>query len=594
MSKLQQGAISENFSSLRHGLVGEYLFNGSAEDTSGHGHHGRVEGATLTANRFGEADRAYAFSGQGDHIVVDQPPALHADAFSISVWVKYDQGATMEWWNNAIISQDDNGVQSDQSRRVFQLSTKGQFVTLHLMMKAPDASCKLPVQRGEWYHIATVYDGVHHKLYMNGELQDAQGGAFRPNAEEPIFFGKKNSDEPRFWFHGSLDEIRIYNRVLSEEEILGLFAENGYKGNPELPATLRREDPVIRPGSNKKTLKLQWFNWNDCYNSLALALYGAMLYSNKPISLTQALVYTGQAFTINTDMNVMPMDVFGDGSRLGAALNNLGFEMEVLSANLYGGDWEEDTVNKALDMVRESIDRGIAVVGWNLDNYEHGLIYGYDDERRILNVHDINARNGGELSYDDFGRRSRNGESIPPEMFVLVLKERNETPHLNVTRYSEEEDASYRKTLCAALSLAICHIDDEGEDSDQRKNGIAAIDAWISAFEAGTAHRFFTGYNLLWITSVRQYLVPFFSQSAITYCMAVQDTVLQQLMLKAADAYLSSFGAWVRLRELFPFPADTTDPELKTEAIRLLYEAREAEKAGSAVLHKIVGHLSKE
>jgi arylamine N-acetyltransferase len=37
---------------------------------------------------------------------------------------------------------------------------------------------------------------------------------------------------------------------------------------------------------------------------------------------------------------------FGDGSLLKAALNNLGFDMEVLAANIYGGDWDEDTVDK--------------------------------------------------------------------------------------------------------------------------------------------------------------------------------------------------------------------------------------------------------
>jgi hypothetical protein len=155
-------------SSLRQGLVGEYLFDGSAEDTSDYGHHGRVEGATLTANRFGETNRAYTFSGQGDYIVLDPPPALNLGAFSMSVWAKYDQEAMMAWWNNAIISQDDNGRQTNQSRRVLQLSTKGDIVTWHRMRHSPDSSGKLPIQRGVWYHVIAVYDGVHHKLYVNG------------------------------------------------------------------------------------------------------------------------------------------------------------------------------------------------------------------------------------------------------------------------------------------------------------------------------------------------------------------------------------------------------------------------------------------
>jgi len=96
----------------------------------------------------------------------------------------------------------------------------------------------------------------------------------------------------------------------------------------------------------------------------------------------------------------------------------------------------------------------------------------------------------------------------PAELFVLALKERNETPHLSVARYTDEEDAGYRQTLRTALDLAVRHIEDERRGENGRRNGIAAIDAWIAAFEAEAAHPFFTRYKLLWITSARQYLFP--------------------------------------------------------------------------------------
>jgi len=83
-------------------------------------------------------------------------------------------------------------------------------------------------------------------------------------------------------------------------------------------------------------------------------------------------------------------------------------------------------------------------------------------------------------------------------------------------------------------------------------------------------------------------------QSAITHCMSIQDIVLQQLMLKAAEVYMSSYRAWVGLRALFPFPhgADTAEPQSKSEALRLLHEAREAEVAGLTILREIVNHLT--
>ncbi|MBB6670408.1 LamG domain-containing protein [Cohnella nanjingensis] len=592
-------------SNLRQGLVGEYLFIGNAEDTSGFGRHGRVEGATLTEDRFGAANSAYAFSGQGDCIVLNPFPNLGTEAFSLSAWAKYDQEAALKGWNNAIVSQDDHGRVLDQSRRVFQLSTKGAYATWHRMRQSTDAVGKHPIQWGVWYHFVAIYDGTQHRLYVNGVLQDVQTGSFEPNFEEPIYIGKKNSDEKRFWFHGVLDDIRIYDRSLTDDEVLELYAEQGYTGDPERtpapPRTVRKAAAakkwMNKPIRVRKTLEFRKIEWNDCYNSFALALYGVMRYSNKQISLAQALIYTGQGFAINTDTTVAPMDVLGDGSLLQEALRNLGFDMEVLAANMYGGDWEEDTVERALYMVRESIQRGFPVVGWNLDNYEHGLIYGYDDKRRVLNVQDINAQNGAELSYDDFGRRPLHGNPIDPEMFVLVLRERSETPHahLSVTRYTEQEDANYRNTLKNALSLAARHIEGDGLTGDDgRKNGIAAIDAWIAAFETEAAHRFFTSYNLLWLTSTRQYLISFFTQSAITHCTGIQDHTLQHLMLEAADVYLSSYRTWVYLREMFPFPqgADTTDPRLKFEAIQLLKKARQAEATGLTVLRDIVGHLS--
>lgn len=220
---------------LRNGLVAEYLFDGNAEDSSGYGHHGRLEGPVATTNRFDEPNRALAFSGKGDFVVLEHPTLLSPEAFSISIWARYDESATMNWWNNAVISQDDNGRRPDHAGRVFQLSTMGYNVRIHLMKQAPDVTANHPVQRGVWYHLAASYDGTQFTLYMNGEVQSTQEHTFRPHAEEPIFIGKKNSAEPRFYFHGALDDLRIYNRAVSPEEVMALYTENGYTGLPLAP-----------------------------------------------------------------------------------------------------------------------------------------------------------------------------------------------------------------------------------------------------------------------------------------------------------------------------------------------------------------------
>jgi hypothetical protein len=55
---------------LNDGLVAYYPFNGNANDKSGNGNHGTVHGATLTEDRFGNADSAYNFDGVYDYIEI--------------------------------------------------------------------------------------------------------------------------------------------------------------------------------------------------------------------------------------------------------------------------------------------------------------------------------------------------------------------------------------------------------------------------------------------------------------------------------------------------------------------------------------------
>ena len=74
---------------LGDGLVGEYLFNGNAFDTSGKGHHGVVTGATLATSRTGEQNASYYFNGASQHITVANNTDMNFSAgqdFSVSLW----------------------------------------------------------------------------------------------------------------------------------------------------------------------------------------------------------------------------------------------------------------------------------------------------------------------------------------------------------------------------------------------------------------------------------------------------------------------------------------------------------------------------
>jgi hypothetical protein len=77
-----------------NGLVAWYPFNGNANDESGNGNNGTVNGATLTTDRFGNVGKAYGFDGIDDYINCGNSSAFNQNNISVSVWVYHKIHAT--------------------------------------------------------------------------------------------------------------------------------------------------------------------------------------------------------------------------------------------------------------------------------------------------------------------------------------------------------------------------------------------------------------------------------------------------------------------------------------------------------------------
>jgi concanavalin A-like lectin/glucanase superfamily protein len=212
---------------MRDGLVAEYLFTGNADDTSGARRHGAVHGAELTADRFGEPHRAYQFDGADDYIEVDPAPSFPRDTMSVSAWARYDP-RDFSGWTNCIVAQDDGRDVEGQPRRVFQLSTFFGHVVWHRMVGARDPMCRWRVRPGVWTHIVAVHDRGHNRLYVDGVLHDRVEHALRTDDTQPLHIGRKGTKERYFFFQGAIDDVRIYGRALSIEEVGALLGEGGW------------------------------------------------------------------------------------------------------------------------------------------------------------------------------------------------------------------------------------------------------------------------------------------------------------------------------------------------------------------------------
>ncbi|MDD5031574.1 MAG: LamG domain-containing protein [Patescibacteria group bacterium] len=190
--------------------------SGNASDASGNGNNGIVSGAALTTDKDGNADSAYYFDGVDDSINVG------TSLFGISG----DNGFTMSAWINP---EDVLGTRAIIARGqyiypfVFQIKNG----ILRAGIRAGTTSYLYSNQRlvnNNWYFVAYTYKNGERRIYINGILEksDAPAGTILTSTSYPTILGRTQNASD--YFKGKIDEVRIYNRVLSEQEIEGLYA----------------------------------------------------------------------------------------------------------------------------------------------------------------------------------------------------------------------------------------------------------------------------------------------------------------------------------------------------------------------------------
>ena len=211
------------------GLVAHYPFNGNANDESGNENHGIVNGATLTSDRFGNASKAYSFTSP-NHISVPNSN-LFGDEFSVSYWFKissyFGQRAAM-----SNVASPNGGFQQE-----FDGTTFAYILGYNFPLSSDPLTSNYTMQEpvNQWNHLVLTYKKTgttssESKLFINGYLKKTSTHSlsilFTPNAT--FYIGQNHSG---LNFQGDLDDVRIYNRILSPTEIAHLFTNNDLKIN---------------------------------------------------------------------------------------------------------------------------------------------------------------------------------------------------------------------------------------------------------------------------------------------------------------------------------------------------------------------------
>jgi uncharacterized protein (TIGR02145 family) len=204
-----------------NGLVGWWGFNGNAQDGSVNGNHGTVNGATLTTDKFGNQNGAYSFDGIDDYCNLNsQLP----NSFSISLWAEIDSFKVYNGISSELLSTFNQNFGS--SGFVFRTDAiPNKIVSGFWNTNGNQIVSKDNIQQFQWNHYLVSYGSGILKLYFNGTLCDSIAGTYVQNNQN-IFLAARQvyqGNNPAFFADCTLDDIGIWNRALTQQEITNLY-----------------------------------------------------------------------------------------------------------------------------------------------------------------------------------------------------------------------------------------------------------------------------------------------------------------------------------------------------------------------------------
>jgi hypothetical protein len=204
------------------GLIGYWKMDGNAKDSTPHENNGTVYGAILTTDRKEQSNKAYSFDGVDVYVDLGNKTDWKfsaTDNFSICFWVK----STDHGDNNKILAKWSSGHWGNYS---FETETDGDitFTTYTDVLNKGVISTAIQPLNGQWRYICGIRDVPNDKVLIyvdGGNMRSATDGSLDLNYSANLYIGKEYT--VGYEFNGLIDDVRIYNRALNENEVKMLY-----------------------------------------------------------------------------------------------------------------------------------------------------------------------------------------------------------------------------------------------------------------------------------------------------------------------------------------------------------------------------------
>lgn len=242
-------------------------FSGNANDETSLGNHAIVSGATLTADRYGTANSAYYFDGIDDEISYPVTTDHHISLpISISIWMKTEIVSPTEFVR--FFCTHDNGTYGG----VALFSRDGKLEVAYGDGGGSGSSNKRRIafqdviNEKEWHHIAVVIKGptdfdvyIDNVLQTTGSYAGSGGDIAYPSGGYgkvgTVDWGNNLTDEEKH-FNGTVDDIYVWNRAITPQEIDDIFDDYDQVVASTNPITSSTPSVHVYPTISEKTFTI--------------------------------------------------------------------------------------------------------------------------------------------------------------------------------------------------------------------------------------------------------------------------------------------------------------------------------------------------
>ena len=246
------------------GLTGWWPGDGGANDIAGT-NNGILEGGA-TANAVGVVGQAFRFDGTNGYVQIPDSPVFHPTNLTVEYWVLFnslDSAGTSPAGDQYVVFKQNSQRYNFEGFDLRKIRVGGNDIFKFAVSSTNSAgtaetaelhATNLVVTTGVWYHVAGVRGSNYIQIYVNGQLEGQTNVDFPQDyGTNALYFGTSGES---YWDHklnGLLDEVSLYNRALSADEIAAIYAAGAAgkcKGTNGVSITVQPQSQTAVSGTN--------------------------------------------------------------------------------------------------------------------------------------------------------------------------------------------------------------------------------------------------------------------------------------------------------------------------------------------------------